>query len=156
MKNILLAILAAQLLCSCSTTLAPDGTLVRIIDDKSKYQCRFIAVVSAFDTLGATAGHESENAMNEARNKAAQLGANAIKIIHMQTTFQGTTVTAEALHCDFDSIAGKETDLPVVTDTKSTGQKDLYTELQKLKALKDEGVLSDEEFTKAKQKLLSK
>lgn len=97
--------------------------------------------------------------MNEARNKAAQLGANAIKIVHMQTTIQGTTVTAEALWCDFESTrqptAGIEADSTARADTKGTGQKDLYTELQKLKALKDEGVLSEEEFTRAKQKLLS-
>lgn len=48
-----------------------------------------------------------------------------------------------------------ETDSTVKADIKSSGQKDLYTELQKLKALKDEGVLTEEEFAKAKQKLLS-
>ncbi len=60
---------------------------------------------------------------------------------------------------DFDSTQPPtvrvETDSTVKADVKSTGQKDLYTELQKLKALKDEGVLSEEEFAKAKQKLLS-
>lgn len=101
MHNRLLLLGIALLLNACSTPLSPAGHAVRIIDDKSEYECTFLGVVSAFDTMGATAGHEADNAMNEARNKAAALGANAIKIIHMQTTFQGTTVTAEALHCDF-------------------------------------------------------
>ena len=48
-----------------------------------------------------------------------------------------------------------ETDSTVKADIKSSGQKDLYTELQKLKALKDDGVLTEEEFVIAKQKLLS-
>ena len=48
-----------------------------------------------------------------------------------------------------------ETDSLVKADIKNSGQKDLYTELQKLKALKDEGVLTDDEFAKAKRKLLS-
>ena len=60
---------------------------------------------------------------------------------------------------DFDSTQKPtirvETDSTVKTDIKSSGQKDLYTELQKLKSLVDEGVLTEEEFTKAKQKLIS-
>lgn len=48
-----------------------------------------------------------------------------------------------------------ETDSTVKSEIKTSGQKDLYTEFQKLKALKDEGVLTEEEFIKAKQKLLS-
>ena len=60
---------------------------------------------------------------------------------------------------DFDSTQKPtirvETDSTVKADIKSSEQKDLYTEFQKLKALKDEGVLTEQEFTKAKQKLLS-
>lgn len=93
------AIVALVSLTACSTVLTTSGNSVRVIDDKSKSDCRFIGTVSAFDTLGGNTGQESENAMNEARNKAAARGANAIKVIHMQTTFQGTTVTAEALWC---------------------------------------------------------
>ena len=48
-----------------------------------------------------------------------------------------------------------ETDSTVKADLKTTDQKDLSTELQKLKKLKDEGVLTEDEFSKAKQKLLS-
>lgn len=86
---------------SCSTALSPQGNAVRIVEDKDAQACKFVGTVSAFDTFGANTGHESQNALNEARNKAAQLGGNAIKILHMQTTFQGTTVTAEALRCEF-------------------------------------------------------
>ena len=51
--------------------------------------------------MGISTGAESGNALNEVRDKAAALGANAIKIVHMQTTFQGTSVTAEALLVEF-------------------------------------------------------
>jgi hypothetical protein len=45
---------------------------------------------------------------------------------------------------------------PTAVRTDSPGARpDLVTELQKLKALKDEGVLTDEEFQKAKAKLLA-
>lgn len=99
-RNILIAAFLT-ILCSCSTVLTPLGNTVRIIENKDNYECKFLGTVSGFDTFGSTVGKESENALNEARNKAAQLGANTIKMIHMQTTFQGTSVMAEALLCTF-------------------------------------------------------
>lgn len=89
------------LLIGCSTALTQSGSDIRIVEEKEANSCEFLSTVSAFDTMGASTGHESQNALNEARNKAAQAGANAIKIVHMQTTFQGTSVTAEALKCEF-------------------------------------------------------
>jgi hypothetical protein len=44
---------------------------------------------------------------------------------------------------------------PVTVGSPPAGQTDLVAQLQKLKVLKDQGVLTDEEFQKAKQKLLS-
>ncbi|MGA2444613.1 MAG: SHOCT domain-containing protein [Opitutaceae bacterium] len=44
---------------------------------------------------------------------------------------------------------------PVTVGSPSTGETDLVAQLQKLKMLKDQGALTDEEFQKAKQKLLS-
>jgi ABC-type glycerol-3-phosphate transport system substrate-binding protein len=101
MKRRVAALAAFILLAGCSTALTQSGADIRIVEDKEANNCEFIATVSAFDTLGASTGHESQNALNEARNKAAQAGGNAIKIVHMQTTFQGTSVTAEALRCEF-------------------------------------------------------
>ena len=44
---------------------------------------------------------------------------------------------------------------PVAVGSPPAGETDLVAQLQKLKTLKDQGVLTDEEFQKAKQKLLS-
>jgi hypothetical protein len=44
--------------------------------------------------------------------------------------------------------------LPITT-VAPPAESDLVAQLQKLKALKDQGALSDEEFQKAKEKLLS-
>jgi len=44
---------------------------------------------------------------------------------------------------------------PFTPGSPLAGETDLATQLQKLKTLKDQGVLTDEEFQKAKQKLLS-
>ena len=86
---------------ACSTALTAKGSTVRIVEDKSEHDCRFISTLSAFDTFGANTGRESENALNELRNKAAEIDANGVKILHMETTFQGTSVSAEALRCNF-------------------------------------------------------
>jgi len=101
MKSRAAALAGFVLLVGCSTALTQSGSEIRIVEEKEATNCEFLGTVSAFDTLGASAGHESQNALNEARNKAAQAGGNAIRIVHMQTTFQGTSVTAEALKCEF-------------------------------------------------------
>ena len=102
MKALLSLAVVFLLLSACTTALTGQGNAVRVVSESEAAGCTFIGTVSGFDTLGANTGRESENAMNEARNKAAQLGANALKILHMQTTFQGTTVTAQALQCQFN------------------------------------------------------
>lgn len=61
---------------------------------------------------------------------------------------------------DFDSTQKPtmriETDSAVRTDSRVTTQSDLSEELQKLKALRDDGTITEDEFQKAKQKLLSR
>ena len=86
---------------ACTTTLTATASTVRIVEDKAEHDCNFISTLSAFDTFGANTGKESENALNELRNKAAEIDANGVKILHMETTFQGTSVSAEALRCNF-------------------------------------------------------
>jgi Domain of unknown function (DUF4156) len=100
--RVLATLLAVLLVQACTTPITSQGNTVRIVENSTEHDCSFLSTVTGFDTLGANAGRESENAMNEARNRAAQAGANAIRILHMQTTFQGTTVTAEALRCQFE------------------------------------------------------
>ena len=87
---------------ACSTALTAKGSTVRIVEDKAEYDCSFISTLSAFDTWGASPAKESENALNELRNKAVEIDANGLKILHMDTNWQGATVSAEALRCDFD------------------------------------------------------
>ena len=101
MKILCAGLMVTILLQACTTTLTPKASTVRIVENKTEHECRFISTLSAFDTYGANTGKESENALNELRNKAAEIDANAVKILHMETTFQGTSVSAEALRCTF-------------------------------------------------------
>ncbi len=55
---------------------------------------------------------------------------------------------------DFDST--QKTTIKIENDTKIESEDDLYTELKKLKELKDEGILTEEEYQTQKQKLLAK
>ena len=63
---------------------------------------------------------------------------------------------------DFDSTQKPtvriETDekIQMQSDIKATGKKDLYSELMKLKQLRDEGLLTQDEFEKEKKELLEK
>ncbi len=63
---------------------------------------------------------------------------------------------------DFDStqkptvrIETKE-DIKTQSDVKTSGKADLYSELMKLKQLRDEGLITKEEFEKEKKELLEK
>lgn len=101
MRATYLGLAAILIMQACTTTLTPKASMVRIVDDKSEQDCRFLATLSAFDTFGMNTGKESENALNELRNKAAEIDANAVRVMHMETTIQGTSVSAEALRCSF-------------------------------------------------------
>jgi len=59
-------------------------------------------------------------------------------------------------HPDFPQLGiSPQASLTVAGNPPSAPRPDLVAELEQLKALKDQGVLTDEEFQKAKEKLLS-
>jgi outer membrane protein assembly factor BamE (lipoprotein component of BamABCDE complex) len=55
---------------------------------------------------------------------------------------------------DFDSTQNPT--IKIESDSKIKTEGDLYTELKKLKELKDEGILTEDEYQAQKQKLLAK
>lgn len=61
---------------------------------------------------------------------------------------------------DFDSTQKPtvriETDENIKADVKTSGKKDLYSELKKLKQLKDDGIITQQEFDREKKELLEK
>ena len=91
--------LGLVLLTACTTTLTQTGAQVRVVDETNSSGCQFIATVSADSEWGANATAESENALNALRNKAAGLGANAIKIMHMGFDSGVMVASAQALRC---------------------------------------------------------
>jgi len=90
------------LVSGCVTALTTEGTGVRIVESKSQHDCNFVSTLSAFDATGFDKGQQSENALNELRNKAAKAGMNGVRIIDLGTSTNGASVTAEGLRCKFD------------------------------------------------------
>jgi uncharacterized protein YbjQ (UPF0145 family) len=51
--------------------------------------------------MGNSTAHDAEGAMNELRNKAASYGANAVRVINIDSSPVVTTAVGEALNCKF-------------------------------------------------------
>ena len=87
--------LIAILLQGCVVGLNQYGERVVFIDDKEKYNCKFLTVVTGTNGWGIT-----EGAMNVVRNNAARVGGNAVKVIDLASGYASITVAAEALSCE--------------------------------------------------------
>jgi len=97
-KSILL--LPIILALGCATELTVEGSSVRLVDDKSN--CEFLGTVTGFQSGGGSMDRNTDSAMNDLRNEAAQMGANAVKMIDVDVVPQGTTALGEALYCSPD------------------------------------------------------
>ena len=102
MKNILLFTALVTILAGCSINITKEGNKVRLVSEKERDSCSFIGVVTGSMSMGANTGHDSESAMNEARNKVAAIGGNGMRILGSDSDVFASTVTAEALHCNFE------------------------------------------------------
>jgi len=92
------------LLFGCSTQLTKEGSDIRIVSDAESSECSSLGVVKGVESMGINMKGDRDSAMNIARNIAGELGANAIKIISVDTTDERTVVTAEALKCPGRSV----------------------------------------------------
>jgi type IV pilus biogenesis protein CpaD/CtpE len=101
-----LSILTILLITSCATKITPQGKKIQIATDsqKEKY-CKMIDIISVSNGNGWGAEDNQTNAMNEVRNKAAQMGGNAIRIISSNYVAKENSsraiIQAEALKCNF-------------------------------------------------------
>jgi len=94
---------------SCATKISSTGKQIQIATDtqKEKY-CKMIDIISVSNGTGLLATDDQQNAMNETRNKAAQLGGNAIRIISSNyfatNDSSGAIIQAEVLKCNFPKL----------------------------------------------------
>jgi hypothetical protein len=96
-------ILAASLfVTACMATLTPQGSVVQPVTDAQKERaCEFVTIVTASESMGSSTAKDAQSAMNKIRNAVAKAGGNGMRIISTTTDQYSTTVTAEALKCDF-------------------------------------------------------
>ena len=95
MKRILLLSLFG--VAGCVTELTPEGSSVRIVSDSE--ECEVLGTVSASNSMGMSTAEEAEGALNGMRNKAAEMGANAVRIITVDSNMEVSTALGEALNC---------------------------------------------------------
>jgi len=101
MKKFVLLIFASTVGVSCYTMITTEGSKVKLISEYQGSTCEFVGVVTAYSQVGPTTGHNAENARVQVRNKAADLGGNALHIIGTSTNGRASTVTGKAFSCEF-------------------------------------------------------
>lgn len=94
-------------LAACATPLTELGALVRELPSGAYAQqidCSFLGVIEAAEGSGFDVGDDQRGALNQVRNHAANIGANAFVVSMGTSTGLRTTVQAEAFHCPSLSI----------------------------------------------------
>jgi PBP1b-binding outer membrane lipoprotein LpoB len=104
-RSHLLALITALLLSACMASLTPQGAMVQPVTDAQKERaCEFVTIVTASESMGSSTAADAQSAMNKIRNAVAKEGGNGMRIISTTTNEFATTVTAEALKCDFERM----------------------------------------------------
>jgi uncharacterized protein YbjQ (UPF0145 family) len=98
MKLILVAF-TTLLLQACVVSPTIESQKIKIVTSDSG--CKYISTVTGSGSVGWTTAHDAEGAMNEVRNNAASVGANAIQILNIDSSAMTSVVVAQALMCDF-------------------------------------------------------
>ena len=91
------------MLIGCSIDITKEGSKVRLVSEQERNSCSFVGVVTGSMDMGVSTGHDAESAMNEVRNKVAALGGNGLRVLNIDSDFVATTVTGEALNCNFEN-----------------------------------------------------
>lgn len=91
-------------LVGCAHELTKSGQQVRVVSDAERNDCTHIGMVTGSNSMGNNVAHDVEGATNQAKNKVAELGGNGLKILNIDTTYEFTSVTGEALKCQFEYL----------------------------------------------------
>lgn len=91
---------AVFLVAGCATPLTPSGNAIVVIDRQSDYKCSFVGTVTGSSMSGWDTAQDAEGAVNRLRNRAADMGGNAVRIGNMDSGLSGTTVVGEVLKCN--------------------------------------------------------
>jgi uncharacterized protein YbjQ (UPF0145 family) len=87
---------------SCATPLTDLGANVRVTNQYQEVsQCKKLVQITSSSNWGGVAatGVGFESAMNQLKNKAAQMGGNAIKTLAISNTMGGTSMIGDVYKC---------------------------------------------------------
>ena len=91
--------LVAAACAACTAQLTQSGARVRTIPPEAAPRCRALGTVEGTGRNGASAADNEFLATNDARNRAAELGANALVVTQRSSTMWRTSVRADAYAC---------------------------------------------------------
>lgn len=100
MKSLIHFVLLSILI-SCTTQLTEKGKSVTIVPIEEKINnCKNLGPVTGSNAMANTNAEDAEAALNEMRNKAAELGANTIFLTKTETSIMATTSVGIAYYCE--------------------------------------------------------
>jgi uncharacterized protein YbjQ (UPF0145 family) len=71
-----------------------------MVDNEHDHSCSFIGSVTGSNSMGMGRAHDADGALNEMRNKAFQMGANAVQVISVNSNSNDTVAIGKALKCN--------------------------------------------------------
>lgn len=86
----------------CATTLTNKGAFVRVTNQPEEVKnCRYLGQITSSSSWGgfAATGLGFESAMNELKNKAAEMGADVLLTQVISNTMGGTRMIGDAYRC---------------------------------------------------------
>ncbi len=84
---------------ACTVQLTEGGARVRTVAPEAAPRCRALGTVEGTGANGASAADNELAATNDARNRAAKLGANALVITQRTSGMWRSSVRADAYAC---------------------------------------------------------
>ena len=101
MRKALLTAVALVVCVGCVTSLTAGGQTVRLVTQSQEKPCEMVTVVALRASNGYGRTQKTANAITQARNKAARLGGNAIRVVDVEASPASTSLTFNVLKCDF-------------------------------------------------------
>ena len=102
MKRTIVLLIFFIALVSC-VSLSDQGKKVFVTPDPQKVEgCKYIGQVAASSSWGVVGDTDAayDNATNELRNKAGEMGANVVRTTTISNTMGGVRIVGEAFECE--------------------------------------------------------
>lgn len=99
-KNVLIGLVLCVGISGC-TTVTKQGAIVRVVNNvEAVKDCKYLRQLESSSSWGGLAsGVAFDNAMNEMKNKTAEMGGNTVYSTAMLSSWGGTRMIGDAYNC---------------------------------------------------------